>query len=132
MNFPPNRVAWLGAEALRRLAGSPLSEQKRFLLGECVQAYLAMDEQQKQEYERLLASDSYAEVRAMNQTVYEQGIEKGQMRLVERLLEKRFGAVTPQAREYVEKLSSDELVQLAMRIPAASSTAELGLPVKEG
>lgn len=41
MKTPPDRVAWLGAEALRRLTEAPLSEQERFLLGECVQAYLA-------------------------------------------------------------------------------------------
>jgi hypothetical protein len=38
MRIPPDKVAWLGAEALRRLQEAPLSDQERFLLGECVQA----------------------------------------------------------------------------------------------
>src|SRR6266566_8453511 len=43
MKIPRERVAWLGAEALRRLKDAPLTEQRRYLLGECVQAYLPLD-----------------------------------------------------------------------------------------
>jgi len=42
MRIPPDRRAWLKAEALRRLAEKPLTEQQRFLLAECVQAYLEL------------------------------------------------------------------------------------------
>ena len=77
MRIPADQVAWLGAQALKRLGGAPLTGQQRFLLAECVQAYLPLDETQKQEYDRLLQSESYAEVRAMNKTIYEEGIEKG-------------------------------------------------------
>jgi hypothetical protein len=45
MRIAKDRVAALGAEALRRIQSAPLSEQQRFLLGECVQAYLPMDEE---------------------------------------------------------------------------------------
>jgi len=67
----------LGAEALRRLAEAPLSEQQRFLLGECVEAYLPLSEAQQREYQRLISGESHAKVQAMNQTTYEKGIEKG-------------------------------------------------------
>jgi hypothetical protein len=43
MRIPRDRVAWLGAEALRRIQEAPLTDQQRFLLGECVQAYLPLD-----------------------------------------------------------------------------------------
>jgi hypothetical protein len=39
MKIPPDRVAWLGAGALRRITAAPLPAV-RFLLAECVQAYL--------------------------------------------------------------------------------------------
>jgi hypothetical protein len=69
MKIPSDQVAWLGAEALRRLAAAPLTEQQRFLLGECVQAYLPLDEQQQEKFEKLLQSEAYSGVRAMNQTM---------------------------------------------------------------
>jgi hypothetical protein len=77
MRIPPDRAAWLGAEALRRLTEAPLSDQDKFLLAECVQAYLPLDQRQQEEYERLLLGEPYLQVKAMNKTVYEQGLEKG-------------------------------------------------------
>jgi hypothetical protein len=134
MRIPRNRVAWLGAEALRRLSTAPLNDQQRFLLGECVQAYLPMDEEQKQEYERLLSQDSYAGVQAMNKTVYEEGIEKGiekgrqqeRVALALALLENRFGRVSISTVEQVEKLSMEDLRQLILRVGTVSTLAELG------
>src|SRR5262245_47562522 len=38
MRISPDRVASLGAEALRRLKEAPLTDQQRFLLAECVEA----------------------------------------------------------------------------------------------
>jgi hypothetical protein len=78
MKIPLERVAWLGAEALRRIQEAPLTDQKRFLLGECVQAYLPLDEAQQREFERLLATETYHGVQAMNKTWYEKGVEQGQ------------------------------------------------------
>jgi hypothetical protein len=50
MKIPKDQVAWLGAEALRRIQAAPLSDQRRFLLGECVQAYLPLDEEQRRQF----------------------------------------------------------------------------------
>lgn len=58
MRIPTERIVWLGAEALRRLAGAPLNEQQQFLLSDCVQAYLPVNEQQKQEFDRLLQTEN--------------------------------------------------------------------------
>jgi hypothetical protein len=147
MKIPPERVAWLGVEALRRLAGAPLSEQERFLLGECVQAYLPLDQGQMREFEGLLQSESYAEVRAMNQTMYEKGIEKGIEEGIEKgwqegrqegrlegrievviiMLQHRFGVLPDVIRPALERLSEEELRVLALKIPDASSLADLGL-----
>ena len=84
MKIPKDRVAWLGAEALRRFQEAPLSDQQRFLLGECVQAYLPLDEAQQQEFQRLLTTETYHGVQAMNTTWYEQGIEKGIVQGIEK------------------------------------------------
>ena len=51
-------------------------EAQRFLLGECVQAYLPLDPQQQREFERLMATETYRGVQAMNTTWYEKGQEE--------------------------------------------------------
>jgi|LSQX01.3.fsa_nt_gb hypothetical protein len=131
MKIPPDRVAWLGAEALRRLTRAPLNEQQRFLLGECVQAYLPLDDEQKLQFEGLLQSGTYVEVRAMNQTVYEKGIEKGrqegQVELVASLIEERFGPIPEGVRQELKRLPLQDLRRLALRIGTAASLADLGL-----
>jgi hypothetical protein len=128
MKIPSDRVAWLGAEALRRLAEAPLSEQQRFLLGECVQAYLPLDEQQLQQFENLLQSESYAGVRAMNQTMYEKGRQEGQRQLICGLIEDRFGPISEATRKSLERLSLEHLRRLGLQIGTAASVAELDLP----
>jgi hypothetical protein len=60
MEMPKDQIGLMGMEALRRLSEAPLSEQKRYLLAECVQAYLPpMDENQKKEVERLIVTERY-------------------------------------------------------------------------
>ena len=140
MKIPRDRVAWLGAEALRRLVGAPLSDQKRFLLGECVQAYLSMDEQQQQEYEDLMMTETYKEALQMNQTVYEKGLEKGteiglekgaeigRRRMMAELLEDSFGPLSQATMQQLDQLSINELRELSRKIRTAQSLADLGLP----
>jgi hypothetical protein len=49
MRIAPERRAWLKAEALRRLVNCGESDQRRFLLCECVQAYLPLEGPQLEE-----------------------------------------------------------------------------------
>jgi Domain of unknown function (DUF4351) len=46
-------------------------------LGECVQAYLTLDEEQQSEYQKLIGTEKFAGVKATNQTIYEKGFEVG-------------------------------------------------------
>jgi len=147
MKIPPERVAWLGAEALRRLSAAPLGEQERFLLVECVQAYLPLDDEQQRQFEALLQSEPYAEARAVNQTMYERGVEEGLEKGIEKgreagrqeaavelvcsLIDDRFGLVPEAVRRYLERRSIEDLRGLAPRIAKAASLVELGLPASE-
>jgi hypothetical protein len=88
MRIPREQTAWLGAEALRRLADAPLNDQHRFLLADCVEAYLPLDEQQQLEYERLMLGTSHGGLQAMNKTTFEKGIERGFEKGVETGIEK--------------------------------------------
>jgi hypothetical protein len=139
MRIPHDRSAWLGAEALRRIQSAPLSEQQRFLLGECVQAYLPLDEGQQAEFERLVATEPYKGVQAMNTTWYEKGIEKGRAegrqegRGVERreilreLLEERFGPLTPSVQERIQQMAVEQLSPLIRAVARANSLRDLSL-----
>jgi hypothetical protein len=135
MRIPPERVAWLGAEALRRIQEAPLTEQQRFLLGECVEAYLPLDETQLREFEKLVATEKYQGVRAMNATSYEKGLEKGlergqeqgQRELLRDQLEERFGSLPAPVLEKLERLSAKELKALGKALLRAQSLRQLGL-----
>jgi hypothetical protein len=131
MRIPRERMAWLGAEALRRIQEMPLTEQKRFLLGECVQAYLPLDEEQQREFERLVATESYKGVRAMNVTWFEKGIEKGidkgRRELLQELLEERFGPLSAMVIERLRELPAERLTVLGRALVRAQSLRELGL-----
>jgi hypothetical protein len=47
MRCPRERRASVGAEAIRRVVGSPLNDWQKYLLCECVQAYTPLDEGQR-------------------------------------------------------------------------------------
>ncbi len=139
MRIPPDRVAWLGAEALQRIQNAPLTDQQRFLLGECVQAYLPLDEAQQREFERLKTSAPYEGVLAMNKTWFEQGMEKGEAKgeakgeekgrreFFREMLEDRFGPLPAAALAKLEQVPMDRLRLLRKSLQDAKSLRELGL-----
>jgi hypothetical protein len=135
MRIPPEKAAWLGAEALRRIQAAPLSDQQRFLLGECVEAYLPLNEPQLQEFERLATTEPYRGVRAMNMTSFEKGWAKGveegsekeRRALLRELLDERFGPLTPAVLHRVAQISADRLDPLRKAAWKAQSLDELGL-----
>jgi hypothetical protein len=127
MRIPKERVAWLGAEALRRIKDAPLTEQQRFLLAECVQAYLPLDAEQQQEFERLVATEAYQGVRAMNTTWFEKGIAKGRREMLRELLDKRFGPLSPRVLDRLNQCPPERLSDLALALLEGRSLRELGL-----
>jgi hypothetical protein len=131
MRIPKDREGWLGAEALRRIKDAPLTDQQRYMLAECVQAYLPLDEAQQREFERLLASEPYKGVLAMRTTWFEQGeakgLVRGQRKTLALQLEQQFGPLSPQVRERLESLPAERLDELACSVLRAKSLQELGL-----
>jgi hypothetical protein len=139
MRLPRERAAEYGAEALRRLGTAPLTEQQRFLLGDCVEAYLPLDPAQTQEFERILEANSIEGVPAVNKTRYEkaleqgveQGLERGrragQIELLEALLTDRFGSLSEESLAKLRALPDAALRQLGGDLLKAPSLAALGL-----
>ena len=127
MKIPTERKAWLKAEALRRLVESTENDHRRFLLTECVQAYLPLEGPQRDEYEHLLVTKPYEGVMKTEMTTFERGVVQGQRRLFERLLEQRFGKLTPRIRERLDALSAEVLEEKGLALMDAKSLRDLGL-----
>lgn len=123
MRMPPGTAAQLRAEALRRLTEAPLNDQQRYLLAECVEAYLPLDAAGREAFERIKQGEAYAGVRAMNLTTY----ERSRLEFVEELLAEKFAPLLEGCVERLRQMRPKELRDLALRIGTAKSLAELGL-----
>jgi Domain of unknown function (DUF4351) len=131
MELPDERRAELYAEGLKRIADSGENDYRQFLLVECMEAYSDLDEGQKARVQALLHTEAYHEVEPLMKTTYERGIEQGMVqgerRLTLRLLDAKFGPLSPQVKQQVEALSEEALAQLQIDLLEAKSLAELGL-----
>jgi hypothetical protein len=131
MRVPDARRAELRAHALRRIGASEENDYRKYLLAECVEQYLGLDEGQQREFERLLASEPYREARTVAMTSFDKGeavgMEKGQRRFLLRLLEKQFGPLPQQVRQRVESFGTERLEQIGEAILENKSLKELGL-----
>ena len=127
MRAPRDRAAWIAGEGLRRIAEAPLADQQRFLLAECVQAYQNLDQEQRREFERLVAGEPYKGIQAMNKTWFEMGKEDERRRMLRQLLEKRFGSLPPVAQQRLTEWPAERLEPLVPAILEARSLREMGL-----
>lgn len=135
MKVAPDRRGWLAAEALRRIVESQERPWRKHLLAECVQAYLPLDDEQRGVFENLLRTEPFQGVKAMAQTWYEQGVEKGieqgqllaQRRTLQQLLVKQFGTLPAAVIARIDKLTSEQLDDAILRVSEARSLADLGL-----
>lgn len=129
---------------LRSIARADLDEARRFLLANCVETYLQLEDEEQASYERLRDRGDDVEVREMEMTWAErmekeytergreQGREQGRIdgmrRLVLHLAERRWGGLDDSARRRVEAMdSAHALERLADRLLTARSPEEAGL-----
>ena len=142
MRLPADRRAELYAEGLKRIAGSGENDYRRFLLAECLEAYAELDEAQKERLQALLHTEAYHEVEPLMKTTYERGIERhrtgiehgiergieqGERRSALRLMEAKFGPLSPKVKQQVEALSPEALAQLQLDLLKAQALEELRL-----
>lgn len=129
---------WLKARAMQRIAAAELTAYRRFLLMECVEAYLPLHGPHLSEFQSLLITEGYNMVRVLGKTTYETGyekgmqdaqasFEKGQRELLRLILEDRFGPLVEPAKGRFEALPADKLRDLARALLHAKSLADLGL-----
>jgi hypothetical protein len=60
-------------------------------------------------------------------TTFEKGVQQGQRTTIRKLLERRFGPLSPAAQERLESLDSERLEALALELLEARSLQKLGL-----
>jgi hypothetical protein len=132
MRVPRVEQPRIKAEALRKIAEAKISEFKRYLLMECVEAYLPLDGPLMQQYQHLLVTKSeYQAVIRTGKTTRELGIEEGEARerrrVVQRLLTRKFGVLSPLAQTRFDAMTMEQLDVLAEELLDAKSLVELGL-----
>jgi hypothetical protein len=75
----------------------------------------------------LLRTERYQGAQAMPMTSFEKGLQQGQRTTLQKLLEARFGALSPNVRERLDSLSPERLEALTLELLKARSLQELGL-----
>jgi len=127
MRVAPDREAELKADALQRIFESDLPEFQRYLLVECVEAYLPLAGPQADEFDRRLLTPKYGGAMKVGKTSREIGVEEGERSMLIRTLRRRFGAIPPNVIERLQTMNPDELLDLNVRLADARSLSELGL-----
>ena len=139
MRTPRERRVELHAESLKRIALSNENDLRRFLLAECREAYVNLDESQRQQFEALLDTEHYREAKPLMITTYERGKADGKLEgkaegklegwrdtaLLQ--LDAKFGPLTPAIQQRVAELAPERLRQLLVDIVKAPSLKELHL-----
>ena len=88
-----------------------------------MEAYLPLQGPHLDEYEKLLRTEKFSMALQVGRTSF----EKGQERMLLRVLAKRFGPISEAVRQWVEQMSSEQLDAIADALLMANSLAELGL-----
>jgi hypothetical protein len=135
MRVAPARRVWLKEQALQRVYACRENDARRFLLFECVDAYLPLAGAQRDEFEEWLRKQANRGIRTMATTYYERGFQdgerrglrEGERRALKKLLEGRFGPLGPEVQQRLEKLTDKQFDKLLLAGYKAQSLRELGL-----
>jgi len=143
MKLPVDQAAELGVAALERIALSDLDDQRKYLLAECIEAYLPLDDAGRKKFEKLIGSSDFRGAKAMNKTTRElaleegrltgrqegirEGIQKGSQRTLTEFLAERFGPLSNAVSTRVQNLSEDEVSRVIKAAFRANSLKDLNL-----
>jgi hypothetical protein len=131
MKIPDADRAQLKADALQRLATAQVDAVRRYLMCECVDAYLNLDGPHLVEFEHLLQTPKYGNALMVAKTSYEKGLDAGraqqQIRTLKRQLPIRFGPISDSIWKRIETMSLEQCEQLAEDMMKAESLEQLGL-----
>jgi hypothetical protein len=147
MGLPPEKRLDIGRDAWRRLVQWQLNDYQRYLLYECLDAYLPQDDAQRQEFEGQLLTTSDPGEKAMTATLFDkirqegwqkgwqegkqegrqEGKEEALRESLRTVLEARFGPLPQAVLERVAVLPPEQLDQLLRKATTVESIQGLGL-----
>lgn len=139
MNIPDNQIIHVGAEALLKIVQANITDQERFLLAECISAYLPLVDKDRKLFVETIGRPRYDGVKAMNLTMHDLGIiegrkigmqegrQEGHFEVLLRLLTKKFGPLPERVMLDLRQKSTDQLLELSEKILTATTLSEMGL-----
>lgn len=127
MRVPADRAPELGAIALERIAQSALDDQRKYLLAECVESYLPLDEAGRQQFEKLIGSSDFKGAMVMNKSSRELGREDGAREMLTEQLKEKFGELPEAIKKRLQTMNVREITQVGKAMIGANSLNELGL-----
>lgn len=126
MKIPREQMVWLGTEALRRLGGAAVTDQQRFLLGDCVEVYLGLDESQMREFNQMIEQANDGKIWPPNKSRYDRAMEQGAFSLLLALGRKKFREPSAEVYERIQQIQDLEVLNsLAIRVLDVNSWDEL-------
>lgn len=125
MRTPKGQRVELGVEAMRRLGEAPISEHHRSLLGDCVETYIDIPEEESERFQGILEENATGRVQPVHKTRFQRGTERGQLlearAAVRELIEARFGAVPAEVAEAVDAATDRDTLRLWLRTAATAA-----------
>lgn len=138
MRIEPERRGWLAAEAMKRILESQEPQWRKYLLCECVQAYLPPEH--RQAFVHLIEAEAYREVKTVTKTWFDekkeegriQGMIQGKWELLVPQLRKKFGPLSPAVLHRLQTWPLERLQEVGEALLDAQSLEELGLGEENG
>jgi len=149
MKLPEERIAELGLLAFQKLNSAGLNEQRTFLLNDCFDTYLEIDDKLRKaivgriQFHRQKGDTTMRQNKSMFAIMREEGIAEGReegredglaeglrlgrLELIEAQLDSKFGTLAEASLKTLRSLTDAEIRNLGLKLAEAESLAELGL-----
>lgn len=127
-NWSPARHLIACIDPLTGLRSTTLDDATRHLLLHCMEAYIQLDQNDREEFELLNERHDRPRPGSIRAMWIDEQERRGKLSLVLRQLEARFGPVSESTREKLEAFdASEQFDDLAVRLLDAESLEDLGL-----
>lgn len=132
MNIAPKDRPRVKSECLRLLATLQLDPARSQLISGFIDTYLRLNAQEQEIFQAEIAQFEPTQQEIVMQIVtswmeegIQQGLQQGELKIIQRQLTRRIGAIAPELQEQVRQLSSTELEDLAEALLDFSTEADL-------
>jgi Domain of unknown function (DUF4351)/Putative transposase, YhgA-like len=128
MKIAPKDRPRVKSECLRLLATLQLDPARMQLISGFIDTYLRLNAQEKEIFQAEIAQFEPTQQEVVMQIVtswMEEGIQQGELKIIQRLLTKRIGLITPELQEQLRGLSLTQLEDLAEALLDFSTEADL-------